>query len=162
MTMAGSSILVGLFMLGLLTGLRTLAPIAVLCWMTMLGRIPVAQGWMGFVSSKISVGVFSVAALGELIGDKLPTAPSRTQGLGLIARIVFGGLSAAIFAAAAGYSAVFGAVIGAAGAVVGTFGGWFVRTRTVSSFQCPDFPIALIEDAVAVGGSILVCLVFRR
>ena len=51
---------------------------------------------------------------------------------------------------------------GAVGAVAGTYGGWFIRTRTVAALHCPDFPIALVEDAIAVGGSILVCSLIAR
>jgi uncharacterized membrane protein len=157
-----ASMWLGLFAIGFLTGLRAMTPIAVICWMTVLGRVPAAAGWMRFAGSRISVGVFSVAALGELVGDKLPNAPARTKAPGLLARIIFGALCAAILATSAGYSLVGGALLGAVGAVAGTFGGWFARTRIVAALRCPDLPIALVEDAIAVGGSILVCSLFAR
>jgi uncharacterized membrane protein len=155
-------IILGLFAIGVLTGLRAMTPIAVLCWMTTLGRIPTVQNWMGFVANRISVGVFTLGAVGELIGDKLPMTPSRTKPPGLIARIVFGGLCAAILAASASFPVVPGALLGALGGIAGTYGGWFARTRAVAAFHCPDFPIALLEDAFAIVGSCLVCLLFAR
>ena len=164
--MSSTSILLGLFLIGLLTGLRSMTPIAVLCWMTMLGRVPAVHdsmhGWMSFVANRISVAVFSLAALAELVGDKLPNTPSRTQAPGLIARIVFGALCASILAATSEYSIIAGILLGAFGVLAGTFAGWFVRTRAVSALRCPDLPIALLEDAIAVGGSILVCFVFAH
>jgi uncharacterized membrane protein len=36
------------------------------------------------------------------------------------------------------------------GAVVGTLGGYEVRTRMVKATGGKDFPIALIEDAIAI------------
>jgi len=151
-----------LFAIGILTGLRTLTPMAVLCWITVLGRFRAGAGWMSFPASRISVGIFSVLALGELIGDKLPNTPSRTKAPGLIARIVFGALTAGIVASAAGIAVDIGALIGVIGAIAGTFTGWFVRTRAVRLLKCPDLPIALIEDAIAVGGSILIYVAMAR
>ena len=158
--MTDSWVIPGLFLVGFLTGLRTMTPIAVLCWMAMLGRIVMAPGWVEFAAHKISVGIFSVAALAEIVVDKLPSTPSRLREPGLIARMVFGGVCAAILASTRGYSIVAGAPIGILGAVAGAFCGWFIRTRTVAALKCSDFPIAVIEDVVAVSGSILVCLAF--
>ena len=158
--MTDSWVIPGLFLVGFLTGLRTMTPIAVLCWMATLGRVVTAAGWTGFVAHKISAGIFSVAALAEIVGDKLPSSPSRISPPGLIARIVFGGLCGVILASAKGYSIVAGALIGILGAVGGAFCGWFIRVRTVAALKCSDFPLAMLEDAVAVGGSILVWLRF--
>jgi uncharacterized membrane protein len=159
-------ILLGLFAIGVLTGLRAMTPIAVLCWMKFLGRLPANHCWMDFVANKISVGVFTLGAIGELIGDKLPKTPSRTRLPGLGARIVFGGLCAAILAATSALSVphpvMIGAVVGAIGGAAGAYGGWFVRTRSVSALRCPDLPIALIEDAIAIGGSYLICMLFAQ
>ena len=41
---------------------------------------------------------------------------------------------------------------GGLGAVAGTLGGYEARTRLVKAPHAPDFVIALVEDAVAVGG----------
>ena len=162
MTMTGNEVLVGLLAVGVLTGLRTMTPIAVLCWMTVLGRIPAAAGWMGFVRNWISIGVFSLAAIGELIGDKLPMTPSRLKAPGLIARMVFGGLCAAILAAVLGVSIGIGVGAGVAGSLVGSYCGWFLRRRCVGWFRCPDWPVAIVEDLVAVGGSVVVYSLLGR
>jgi uncharacterized membrane protein len=160
--MTTPSTLLGLFAIGFLTGLRGMTPISVLCWMTMLGRIPTAHGWMGFVANKISVGVFTFAAIGELIGDKLPNTPSRTKLPGFSARILFGALCAMILACISGSPIYLGAILGIIGAVAGTYGGWFARTRLVAALHCPDLPIALLEDAIAIFGSCIVALAFAH
>ena len=118
------------------------------------------MGWLhldasplAFLANPISVAVFSLFALGELIADKLPFIPRRTQAGPLIVRIIFGaGCGAALgFSAAAG--GIVGALLGGLGGGVGAFGGY--RYRAGLSGKAPDFLLALIEDAVAVGGGML-------
>jgi len=95
--------------------------------------------------------VFTLFALVELVADQLPSAPSRTAPPGLIARIVLGALSGAAIAVSGTQSIAFGAVLGAAGGIVGAFAGYQVRTRLVKALKVPDFVIATLEDAVAIG-----------
>jgi len=40
--------------------------------------------------------------------------------------------------------------------VVGTLGGYEIRSRLVKAIGGKDLPIALLEDAIAVGGAILI------
>jgi uncharacterized membrane protein len=42
--------------------------------------------------------------------------------------------------------------LGAAGGVAGAFGGYQARTRLVKALKVPDFAIATLEDALAIGG----------
>ena len=44
-----------------------------------------------------------------------------------------------------------GAIVGAAAAVAGAFVGYWLRKMFTESAGAPDLPIALVEDAVAVG-----------
>ena len=111
---------------------------------------------LSFMGSAVAAYLFAAAAIVELVVDKLPQAPSRKELPGLLARIVFGGLSGATLCAAANQSAVFGAVLGSLGGVTGTFVGYEARTRLVKALKVPDFVIALLEDAVAVGGGFLI------
>jgi uncharacterized membrane protein len=68
--------------------------------------------------------------------------------------MITGGLSAATLTVGAGGSPWVGALLGVIGALVGTFGGYQVRTKTVKALHSPDFPIALLEDAIAVCGGL--------
>jgi uncharacterized membrane protein len=43
------------------------------------------------------------------------------------------------------------------GAVIGTFGGYTFRARLAAAFH-KDLPAALVEDAIAVGGALLVVM----
>ena len=67
-----------------------------------------------------------------------------------------GGLTGACIAAAGGEDALLGSVIGAIGGVVGCFGGYRARTRLVKAVGTPDIYVALLEDLVAITGSLWV------
>ncbi len=139
--------------LGGCTGLRCMTPIAVLCWFAYKQQLHFA-GWRSFTVSIISVVIFSVAALGEYVGDKLPNTPARTAAPGLGARAVFGALGGVLLAQPLVLNVFVAAALGLAGGVAGAFIGWFTRTRCVAGFKCPDWPIALTEDAITIALSI--------
>jgi uncharacterized membrane protein len=155
MTMAMMAWVIALPLLGVVTGLRTLTPIAVLCWFAYRGYLPVDDTWAFWTAKSASVIVFTVLAVGELIGDKLPKTPDRISIGPLLARICFGGLVGAIVATGLNGSAIEGLVLGAGGAVIGAFGGYLVRRELVQSLGCKDWYIAVAEDAIAVGCAIL-------
>ena len=139
--------------LGACTGLRTMTPIAVLCWFAWEQTLHLS-GWRSFAASLVSVVIFTAAAAGELVGDKLPSTPSRTAPLGLGARVVFGAFVAVILAQPLLLNPFVAAMLGAVGAVVGAYVGWFARTRTVAALHVPDLPVALTEDAITLALSI--------
>jgi len=56
---------------------------------------------------------------------------------------------------------LFGAVLGALGAVIGTLGGHAARTGLSRKWNVPDVAIAIPEDIVAVvGGFLVIAFVF--
>jgi uncharacterized membrane protein len=142
-------------LLGLTTGLRCMTPIAVLCWFARLGYLPVQGTWAAWTASSISVGVFTLFALGELVGDKLPKTPNRTAPFPFGSRLVFGGLVGAIAATAMRGSGVEGVLLGMAGAALGTFAGFMFRRELVAKIGCPDWMVAVAEDLFTV-----ICAVF--
>jgi uncharacterized membrane protein len=145
--------------IGVLSGLRALSPIAVVCWLALLHRLPVA-GWASFVGNKVAVGLFSLGAVGELISDKLPKTPSRLKQPGFSVRIVMGGLCGLVLASAGSFSLIGGALLGAIGAVAGSYLGYFARSRITGNFGLPDLPVALVEDIICIAGSFYVVSLF--
>ena len=143
------------FLIAVFAGLRSLTPAAVTAWAAHLGwlKLPHALSWIGTTPA---VALFSVLALVELVLDKLPMTPSRTAPPGLIARILMGGLTGACMAASGAQIAAFGAVLGIVGGIVGCFGGYQARTRLVKALGTPDFVVAVLEDLLAIGGSLFV------
>jgi uncharacterized membrane protein len=143
------------FAIGVIAGLRSLTAPAVVSWAAYLGWIKVQDTWAVFLASTAAVYIFTALALAELVSDKLPKTPSRKTPGPFAARIVIGAVFGAALCVAARQSSVIGAVLGGVGGVAGTLGGYAARTRSVAALKVPDFVIALIEDAVAVGGGLL-------
>jgi uncharacterized membrane protein len=111
------------------------------------------------MGSTLTVVIVTIAALAELVNDKLPKTPARTAAGPFAARIVMGALTGACLAVAGGASLILGLLLGAIGALIGTFGGYKVRAGLVRSLGVPDFAIAISEDLVAIG---LALLLVRR
>jgi uncharacterized membrane protein len=153
--MAPIQVLLFAFLIGFFAGLRSLTAPAATAWATHFGWLKVSSplSWIGTATAAV---IFTMLALVELVTDKLPKTPSRTAPLGLIARILLGGLSGACVALAGGEGIVLGAVLGIIGALAGTYGGYQARTILVKALGTPDFVIALLEDFVTIGGSLWV------
>ena len=151
-----SQMLLLAFLIGVIAGLHTMTAPAVVAWAANRHWLNLDNSPLALIGSTAAVAVFTVLALGELLVDKLPSIPSRTKLLGLIGRGVLGGLSGAGIAASGAQSIALGAVLGAAGGIAGAFAGYEVRTRLVRTLKVPDFVIALLEDAVAIAGGLLI------
>ncbi len=149
------SIYVLAFLIGVIAGLRSLIAPAVVSWAARLGWLHVENTWLAFLGFAATPYILSVLAIGELIADKLPNTPSRKAPPGFITRILTGGLSGAALGASGG-SWIAGLILGAIGAIAGTFGGYEFRSRLVKATGGKDLPIALLEDVIAIGGAFLI------
>ncbi len=148
------------FLAGVLTGLRCITPTAAVSWAARLGWLPLQNTWLGFLNAFPMPFLFSLFAILELINDKRPTTPSRKAPGPFLFRVLFGALAGAALGAAD--DGLFeGLVMGALGAVAGTLGGYEFRARLVKATGGKDLPIALLEDAIAIGGSALIVLSYR-
>jgi len=144
------------FLLGCLTGLRSLTPSAAVCWAAHLGWLHFAGTKLAFLGHPAALIIFTLLALLELIADKLPNTPARTAPLGLSARIVLGCLGGVALATSAGGNLLVAAILGIAGALVGTFAGYRIRRDLVLLAHLPDLAVAIAEDVIAVAGSLLI------
>ena len=154
--MDSSYVLLLAFLIGVIGGLRTMTAPAVVAWAANRHWLNLDNSPLALVGSVGAVLVFTLGALGELVFDKLPSTPNRTRILGLVGRGVFGGLAGAAVAVAGAQFIAIGVVLGVAGAIAGAFAGYEVRKRLVRALKVPDFVIALLEDAVAIGGGLLI------
>jgi uncharacterized membrane protein len=150
--------LVAIPLLGAANGLRTLTPIAVLCWMVYGGYVHVDGTWAFWTGDLASRIVFTVLAIGEYIGDKLPQTPNRTAPFPLGARMVFGGLVGAIVATSVYQPLYVGIALGSLFAILGAFAGFHLRRLLTVTDKLPGFPIAVAEDAVTIGLSVVALL----
>src|SRR5262245_2704645 len=103
------------------------------------------------MGSIITVVIFSLLALFELIGDLRPSTPKRTAPMPLIARILMGGLCGTCVCAAAQQSLIIGATLGGVGAFIGAFAGYEIRRRLAIALNIKDTVIGLAEDVVTIG-----------
>jgi len=142
------------FGIGVIAGLRSLTAPAVVSWAARLKWLFLVNTWAVFLGYAPTAYILGALALVELVNDKLLKTPSRKTSGPFAARILMGAFSGAALCASANESAAIGAVAGGVGAVAGTLGGYEVRTRLVRLLRVPDFVIALVEDAVAVGGGL--------
>lgn len=142
-------------LIGVVAGLRAMTAPAAVAWAAYLGWLPVDATWAWFMGHWLTPWIFTVLAIVELINDQRPGTPSRKVPMQFGARIVTGALSGATMGAAFGMT-FGGLVAGIAGAVIGTLGGAEARGRLVAATGGRDLPIALLEDAVAVFGALLI------
>jgi uncharacterized membrane protein len=137
-------------LLGVVSGMRTMTAIAVLCWFAFLGEFPpTVHSWAFWTAKLVSVIVFTIFALGEYFGDVQPQTPSRKALPLVLARACFGALCGAVGAAAVMQPAAGGAILGLIGAMIGTYGGYWFRMKLARAFG-RDLPAGMLESAFAL------------
>ncbi|RFZ94268.1 DUF4126 family protein [Mucilaginibacter conchicola] len=143
--------------LGLIAGMRTMYAPAVLSHL--YSRHPSANlkdSPLKFLQTIPTSKVFKVLAAGELVGDKLPTAPDRIAKPGLIGRIVSGALCGAAVFKGENQNAVIGGFIGGMAAFGSSFGCFFLRKAIVSNTRVADPVVGVCEDALTVAAGIAI------
>jgi uncharacterized membrane protein len=143
------------FGIGVVAGLRSMTAPAVVAWAAYLGWINLSGSHLAFMGSVWAVAIFTLGALGEFVADQLPSTPARTTAGPLITRIVMGLLTGACVGLAAGVSLSIAAVVGAIGAILGTFGGYQARVGLVRNLKVADVVVAIPEDLIAIALGLL-------
>lgn len=140
-------------LLGVVTGMRCMTAIAALSWAVWLGLVP-EYGWATWIAPLVVVLLFTICALGEYVVDTLPQTPRRTTIGPALARVIVGSLVGAMVAKAIDEPVAGGIIFGALGAIIGTWGGFFVRMTVARLFR-RDLPAALLESASAIALAVL-------
>lgn len=143
-------------LIGFIAGLRSMTAPALVSWAAALGAIPLEGSFLAFLAHPVAPWILTALALGELVVDKLPQTPSRLLLLPFLVRLVVGGVCGGIVGGVGGVF-VGGALAGLIGAGLGAFAGAAFRERMSEKVKM-DFPGAVLEDLVAVGGALLVVL----
>ena len=150
------------FQIGVIAGMRTMTAPALVSYKlsrTEPGRPggpALSDSNLHFLTSTTTANVLAVMAAGELVADKLPNTPDRTGQPQIWGRIGSGALSAAALTEADGNSAPIGAVVGALGAVAGSFAFYQLRRWLTHEKDLPDLWVALAEDALTIGAGWLI------
>ena len=142
-------------LIGVVAGLRAFTAPAVLAWAAFLQWINLSGTWASWMGHWVTVAILTVVAVAELVSDKMPTLPSRKSAPQFLLRLAVGAFSGAVLGTAWGYR--WGSLgAGMIGAVVGTIGGFAVRTGMVRANGGNDRPVALSEDVFAAVAGIAV------
>lgn len=105
------------------------------------------------LTSERTSQLLALLAGGEMLADKTPYVPNRTDPAPLIGRAVIGSLTAAAFAVHRRYPPLLPAAIGAVSAVASTFAAFHARKYIKEQFHVPDRLIGLAEDAIVMAAS---------
>ncbi len=140
--------------LGAITGLRSMAAIATLSRAAARDELEgLRDTSLALLGSRTVAILLTLFEVGELVGDKLPTTPSRTSPPPLIGRAACGAVVGAALFVSEGRRAATGALLGAAAAVAAAYAGERLRAQAGQLTGAPDAAIASVEDAVALLGS---------
>jgi uncharacterized membrane protein len=136
--------------LGAISGLRSLSGPAFVSHAASHGHLDLEGTPLAFVGSSRLSKILILMEVGELVGDKLPTTPSRTAIPPLLGRAVSGAVVGAAVFLSDGRRATTGVALGSTAAVVAAFAGERLRARTVEKTGFPDPVVAIVEDATVL------------
>jgi uncharacterized membrane protein len=141
--------------LGALAGMRTLsAPVITTHILSNHPSKKLEQSPLRFMQSAAVAAVLKVLSVTELIADKLPSTPNRTEPVGVAGRCLSGALAGATIYKAVGGKALTGALIGGAAAIAATYGSYYLRKSIVKANHIADPWIGATEDALVIGAGI--------
>lgn len=100
------------------------------------------------LASPVAARLLGVLAAGEMLGDKLPFIPDRTDPLPLIGRALSGALVGAAVAADEHREMWLPALVGVAAAVAATFAAHWIRGAV--DRRLPDTVVGLAEDGIVM------------
>ncbi|MEZ0487192.1 DUF4126 domain-containing protein [Fibrella aquatica] len=140
------------FQLGFIAGMRAMSAPALLSH-RLSQAIPTLhpQSPLHYLAQPTTAKVFKALAGGEIIGDKLPSAPNRTTPSQFVARVGIGAACGAVVSEVEGQPMPIGAVLGGLGAVAGTLLFFNLRRWLDHDLGLPDAVGAIAEDALVAG-----------
>jgi len=136
-------------LIGFVAGARSMTPLAAVSEAARRGDLPAGNGAASWLAHPLVATGAKLLAAGELWGDKLRGAPDRIVPVGILARVLSGGLAGA--ALAPRRQALLGAGLGAAAAVGAAYLTFDLRMRALRRFG--QTPTGLVEDALTVGAT---------
>jgi uncharacterized membrane protein len=136
--------------LGAISGLRSLSGPAFVSHAASRGDLDLDGTVFAILGSPRIFKALVLMELGELVGDKLPSTPSRTSLPPLLGRAASGALVGAAVFVSEGHRASIGAALGSTAAIAAGFAGERLRALTVEKTGLPDPVVAFAEDATVL------------
>jgi uncharacterized membrane protein len=137
-------------LIGIIAGMRSLTPLAAVSMAARGNTLAADTGAPPLLSSRAFSNAAVALAAGELLGDKMRSAPDRIIVPGMIARVLTGAVAG--MALAPRKDRHMAAVLGAAGAIGSAHLSFGLRMRAMQRFG--QTPTGIIEDAAAVAGAL--------
>jgi uncharacterized membrane protein len=141
--------------LAAITGMRHLSGLALVGYAASRCRLENLEGtrlwWLG--SRKVS-NLLLVAALGELVVDKLPFLPGRNTWPMITQQAAMGALVGSALGLSARRSVGALATLGALTGAISSWSAYYLRTGASRELGVPDLVVGLAEDALVVGGGL--------
>jgi uncharacterized membrane protein len=135
---------------GAVAGMRSMtAPAVVSLKMKRIAKAEGLEHPTGLSGGRVSTAL-ALAALGELVADKLPRTMNRTAPSALIMRGVSGAFAGAALSGRERNNRIKGAVLGGLAAVGVAYGMYYLRAWLGRKSGVPDAVLAIGEDAVAL------------
>jgi uncharacterized membrane protein len=145
--------------IGAVSGLRSMVGPAIISQAAGNRIVDVKETPLAWMSSKRAGQVTAMLAGAELIADKLPFTPNRTDKGSLIARFIAGAIcGAAVSSARRREERFIGALVGGSAAVIAAYVGFEYRKYV----DLPGFAAAIVEDAVALTAASAVVSALRE
>jgi uncharacterized membrane protein len=136
--------------LGAVTGMRSMMGLAFFSDRAEEDKTNHDNPAMQFLSSPRTAALLKIFAMGEVLMDKLPFTPDRTDAAPLIGRVVLGGL---VGAAVSKDNWIQGGAVGAIGALAATYAAHYIRKSLHDEQHIPDVLLGVAEDALVVGAA---------
>lgn len=139
------------FLIGAIAGMRSMTPLAAISLARGFDRLPDEDSVPALLGAPLVMAGTAALAAGELIGDKLASAPDRIIAPGIAARIVTGALAGAALAPRRQRNAA--ALLGAAVATGFAYLSFNARMRAMRRYS--QTATGLIEDSFMLGATAL-------
>lgn len=139
------------FLLGIVAGMRSMMAPAVLA-LTLSRRPELAPAAIPaqWFALRLTAIILGLAALGELVADKLPWIPNRIALGPFVVRLASGALTGAALVQMGQVNAWAGAECGGFGAILGTFGAFRARRSAGRVTGIRDPFLGAFEDVIAI------------
>jgi uncharacterized membrane protein len=134
--------------MGAVSGLRTFTGPAIISGAAHRNILKLKGTPLAWLTSARATRISTILAAGELVADKLPFIPSRTEAPSLAGRFLAGAVCGVAMAGKRKRKElVMGAIVGGAAAIAAAWAGHQYRKRV----KLPPFVAALLEDGLAIG-----------
>jgi uncharacterized membrane protein len=139
--------------LGAVAGARSMIPLVVVSRALPSNGAASLPMPLSRLGSPLAKNIVALAAVFELIGDKLPGIPARIAPLPLAGRALSGAAAGFVIARRAGRKPALLTALGAACAVAGALGSYWLRKTATERLSSSSARTGLVEDALVLMGA---------